>query len=336
MTIMTVPSRQEHRIGAVSSISGVPVPTLRVWEARYGAFQPRVSGGGHRQYTDDDVLRATLLRRLTAHGHAISSIAQLDAGQLNALLSQHSIEKAPAPGGVGTGQSVQVAVVGLAMAAQLSGLKFKHSFLPHQLQLSGISQDLEAALRSAAPAQPHVLVVQVNSLHALVQAALQRLIQETGAVQVIVCYRFGPEAVAQSLQQAGMVLRRGPLSDFELSDLLRSVLRVAPDVPQRQLAVSAAIPPRKYDDTTLARMASISTNVLCECPRHVSELISQLVSFEEYSRECLNKNPEDAHLHAYLRSVSGSARALFEQALEKVALHEGLDLGGTEALPLVE
>jgi hypothetical protein len=76
----------------------------------------------------------------------------------------------------------------------------------------------------------------------------------------------------------------------------------------------------------LMRAARISTNVLCECPKHVAEIIMQLASFEKYSHECLNKSNEDAHLHAYLSSVSGSARALFETALEIVAKHEGIDL----------
>jgi hypothetical protein len=51
-----------------------------------------------------------------------------------------------------------------------------------------------------------------------------------------------------------------------------------------------------------------------------------LASFEAYSQECLNKNTEDAHLHSYLRAISGSARSLFENALEKIAQHEGIDL----------
>ena len=104
------------------------------------------------------------------------------------------------------------------------------------------------------------------------------------------------------------------------------------DAPQAkvQTGLGATIPPRKYDDATLARMASISTNMLCECPRHVAEIIAQLVSFEQYSQECLNKTTEDAHLHAYLHSVSGSARALFEHALQMVAEHEGLMLQSAE------
>jgi MerR family transcriptional regulator, light-induced transcriptional regulator len=122
------------------------------------------------------------------------------------------------------------------------------------------------------------------------------------------------------------VVRREPVSDYELADLIGAAMLM--DVPQAigQASVGATIPPRKYDDATLAHMAGISTNVLCECPRHVAEIIAQLVSFEQYSQECLNKSTEDAHLHAYLHSVSGSARALFESALQRVAEHEGLVL----------
>ena len=51
-----------------------------------------------------------------------------------------------------------------------------------------------------------------------------------------------------------------------------------------------------------------------------------LNSFETYSQDCLSKSTEDARLHAYLTAVSGSARAMFEQALERVAAHENIDL----------
>jgi hypothetical protein len=93
-----------------------------------------------------------------------------------------------------------------------------------------------------------------------------------------------------------------------------------------RLTPGTLIPNRKYDDIELMRVARISSNVLCECPKHVAEIITLLASFEQYSRECLNKSKEDAHLHSYLSTVSGSARALFESALEMVAKHEGIQL----------
>ena len=58
----------------------------------------------------------------------------------------------------------------------------------------------------------------------------------------------------------------------------------------------------------------------------MAELISQLASFEQYSQECLNNSVQDAHLHAQLSAISGSARSLFERALEMVAQHEGIAL----------
>jgi hypothetical protein len=131
----------------------------------------------------------------------------------------------------------------------------------------------------------------------------------------------------------GLLVRREPLSDYELSDLISSVLLVDTAHSMGAAGPAALIPARKYSDETLARVAGISTNILCECPRHVAELIAQLASFEQYSQECLNSSTEDAHLHAYLRSISGSARALFERALEMVAEHEGISL--TDAAPVV-
>jgi DNA-binding transcriptional MerR regulator len=318
-----------HRIGAVAALSGVPVPTLRVWEVRYGTFSPRMTAGGQRIYNDEDVLRATLLKRLTEHGHSISSIASHDAAKLNTLLQQQDTTQRLASIKHAQRQSLNVAVVGVALAARLASQKFKQIFSSAVLHTSAVYEDLDAALTQAPSDAPDFLLVQVNAVHAIVQAQLHRLISHSShrpAPQVIVLYRFGQEHVAQSMKRSGMVVRREPVSDYELADLFRSSLLL--DAPQamEQTGLGATIPPRKYTDATLARMAATSTNILCECPRHVAEIITQLVSFEKYSQDCLNKSTEDAHLHAYLHSVSGSARALFEHALQMVADHEGLKL----------
>mgnify|MGYP000051735889 CR=1 FL=1 len=49
-----------HKIGAVSTLSGVPTPTLRIWEARYQCFSPLKTASRHRLYSDDDVLKAQI------------------------------------------------------------------------------------------------------------------------------------------------------------------------------------------------------------------------------------------------------------------------------------
>lgn len=319
-----------HRIGAISALSGVPVSTLRVWEARYATFSPHLSEGGQRLYGDEDVLRATLLKRLTEQGHAISSIANLDATKLNALLQQQNAAQRREVAQDAELQTVNAAVVGLPLAARLASKKFKTIFSTNALQVTDIYPDMDAALAGTLTHQPQFLLARVNSLHTLAQVDLHRLIDRNNIPQVIVLYHFGQEQVVESMKRAGMVVRREPVSDYELAELIRSSLLV--DAPKAigQPGLGVTIPARKYDDATLARMAGISTNMLCECPRHVAEIISQLVSFEQYSQECLNKSTEDAHLHSYLHSVSGSARALFEHALQMVAEHEGLVLSVTE------
>ena len=53
-----------------------------------------------------------------------------------------------------------------------------------------------------------------------------------------------------------------------------------------------------------------------------------LSAFERYSFECADRSPADAVLHRHLQRVAGSARALFEDALVRLARAEGMALPG--------
>jgi DNA-binding transcriptional MerR regulator len=313
-----------HRIGAISALSGVPVSTLRIWETLHGAFAPAKSEGRHRLYTDEDALRASLIRQLTACGHSISTLAPLQATQLNALLQQqrHAGLRSRPPAAAQT--PVTVAVVGIGMAARItSGQSTGHGT---SIQITEILEDLEEATQAPMSSRPQVLLVRVNSLHVLAGQDLQRLVQAHPFQQAIVLYNFGQEPVIEGLKLAGIKVRREPVSNGELNELINSVLWLDHSREASEVQRSGLVPARKYSDETLQRVASSPNKVLCECPRHVAELIAQLASFEQYSQECLNKSAEDAHLHAYLSSVSGSARALFEKALDMLAEHENLSL----------
>lgn len=325
MTLTMPHPASQHRIGAVSALSGVPVSTLRVWETRHSAFAPAKSEGRHRLYSDEDVLRASLIKQLTEAGHSISTLAQRSVTELNDLLGQQRIahrQQRPAPAPQAT---VTLAVVGVGMAARVASWRNADSWPGHTLQITDILEDLEAATQ-ADLTRAQVLLVRLNSLHVLAGAEIQRLVQANRFQQAIVLYNFGQEQVVASLKLAGIKVRREPLSNAELGELINSVLWMDHVQEVSDVQRSGLVPPRKYSDETLQRVASISSQVLCECPRHVAELITQLASFEQYSQECLSRSAEDAHLHAYLSSVSGSARALFEKALEMVAQYENIPL----------
>ena len=315
-----------HKIGAVSSLSGVPTPTLRIWEARYQCFSPIKTASRHRLYSEDDVLKATLIKRLTEQGHSVRQIAQSSLQELNQLLPQH---QGLGRHSGGTGRSTPTAtvvIVGLPLASRVESKKFTAQMAPTQLRITDIFGTLEDMQQAKLQEQPELLLIQCNSLHAGVQVDIRRLADKSQASHVIVLYSFGQAPVIESLKQWGMIVRREPLAETELSELMLATLRVDLPTPTHRSAEHAAIPPRKYDDMTLLRVSGISTQVLCECPQHVAELITQLARFEQYSLDCLNKSSEDARIHAHLSAISGTARALFEDALEMVAQHEGIDL----------
>ncbi|NNF15460.1 MAG: MerR family transcriptional regulator, partial [Gammaproteobacteria bacterium] len=77
----------------------------------------------------------------------------------------------------------------------------------------------------------------------------------------------------------------------------------------------------------LGRLAAVQSTVECECPHHLVELVDSLTVFEEYSAHCESRNNEDAALHAYLHRITAQARALIEEALDRVVQAEGLDPG---------
>lgn len=314
-----------HKIGAVSTLSGVPTPTLRIWEARYQSFTPQKTASRHRLYSDDDVLKATLMKRLTDQGHSVGQIAQCNLQELNQLLQQHQSKGRHALSPTRE-PSATVAIVGTALASRIEAARFAQQMAPTTLHITDIFGTVDDMLQGQLHASPDLLLVQCHSLHAGVQVDIRRLVEKSQAAHTIVLYSFGQAPVIESLQQWGMVVRREPLPESELGELIQASLRTDLPTASQKSPSTTVIPPRKYDDMALLHVAGISTEILCECPKHVAELITQLARFEQYSLDCLNKSADDARIHAHLSAISGTARAMFEDALEMVAQHEGIDL----------
>ena len=186
------------------------------------------------------------------------------------------------------------------MANRIESKKFAAGLKQNTLKVTNVLADLAIATEAVLAEPSQVLLIKGNTLQTDVHRTIQALIQKHQFAQTIVIYNFAPEAVIEAMKFAGLIVRREPISDSELAELILSVLFVDQARAQEFGTSGAVISSRKYSDETLARVAGISTQVLCECPRHVAELIAQLASFEEYSQECLNKNADDAHLSRLL------------------------------------
>lgn len=72
-------------IGAVERDTGLSKDTLRVWERRYGFPRPERDAFGERTYSQDQVDRLRLIRRLIDAGHRPGRIVRMPEGELQAL-----------------------------------------------------------------------------------------------------------------------------------------------------------------------------------------------------------------------------------------------------------
>ena len=93
--------------------------------------------------------------------------------------------------------------------------------------------------------------------------------------------------------------------------------------PTPHTTLPGRVEPRRFDDAELTALMELPPGLACECPRHVAELLMQLASFEAYTAGCIREGSDDAALHDYLEQIAGTARVLFESALERVALGGG-------------
>ncbi len=71
-----------YRIGTFARLTGVTTHAIRIWERRYRALSPSRTPGGARLYTDADVQRLRLVKKLLERGYTISAVATLDMAEL--------------------------------------------------------------------------------------------------------------------------------------------------------------------------------------------------------------------------------------------------------------
>jgi MerR family transcriptional regulator, light-induced transcriptional regulator len=318
------PHQKLHRSGAVAHMLDMPVATLRVWERRYGLTQPELSPGGQRLYSAHDVHRLALVKQLTDLGHAIGSLAALELPQLQRVAAMHASAQATTRQGSGSlpARVWRLAVVGSPLSTRLQRPALLRRLGPGVMLLGPFDTAAQAGA-ALTGADLDALLFQEPHLHEGWLAAINAAAPALASVPKAVLYGFAADPVCEALATAGAVLLREPQPDVVVAQWLHSLSAA----PTATLAPpSQVVPPRRWDDATLAHVIGLSSTVACECPRHVAELLLQLLHFEAYSAECERRSTADAHLHAHLRQTAAASRALFETALEQVALHEGLVL----------
>ncbi len=87
-----------HSIKAVSKRSGLSPHLIRMWERRYGVVEPDRTDSNRRVYSDDDIYRLTLLKRVVDEGgESIGNIANLPNDELERIIQAASEGSSPVP-----------------------------------------------------------------------------------------------------------------------------------------------------------------------------------------------------------------------------------------------
>jgi len=309
-----------YRIGAVSRLTGISADTLRIWERRYNLVEPQRTEKGGRLYTQEDVSRLTMIKALVDQGHAISTVANLDARELNARLARAQPHNLPE---LGSGRH-DVCVVGQALTVRANNTPG----MPEGLELAGTYTDLEAFLEDDTCCDTLVIEFPFLNRDTVRQLQAPELVRRAG--QIIVVYAFSPSNILRQLERLQIIVERAPIAIDHLWQLCAGAmpkqLDWTPTEFQPDQVTNEIAPKRLFSAQQLAALSQITTTLKCECPNHMSSIIETLVAFEQYSTQCENETRQDAALHSYLHVMTAKARWIMEVALEKLAEVEQIDV----------
>ncbi len=100
-------SAVRHPIKVVAQRTGLSPHLIRVWEKRYATIRPERSGGNQRLYSDTDIERLALLKRVVDAGHSIRTVASLETSQLRNLADSVSRPAVIFPSGADAGPAMR-------------------------------------------------------------------------------------------------------------------------------------------------------------------------------------------------------------------------------------
>lgn len=327
MSTKKISSEHQYGIGAVARLTGLTDHTIRVWERRYGAVIAKRAANGRRQYTAEDVEKLGLLKHLTDDGISISHIANDSLDELRERARSISgMPDAPVP------DRIRVAVLGDYLPNHLRNTTA--DLAPLEILVANSSR--ERFLADLGRHAPDVLIIETPILDRDTTNKVTRLMTDCGASGGVVVYNFGASPDVDRARDSRLVVARAPVDFDEIRQAVIRAMTRPPGKKTRPVAAkqsvmpaewqfSGPVEPRRFDQQQLARLASASTAIDCECPHHLAQLVSDLSAFEIYSANCANRNDDDAALHRYLHQTTAQARALIEIALEKVAEAEEID-----------
>ncbi|MFK7830422.1 MAG: MerR family transcriptional regulator [Congregibacter sp.] len=310
--------RPLYGIGTVARLTGLKPDTLRVWERRYGLGSSHKSQTGRRQYTQSDLEHLQLVAALVSDGARIGEIAGSERKTLQMLIKQRGLR-----GRDSAAKSKPRAVfIGVNLCNWLDRHQGCISNVDARLARAELAELDESAVASAETAD--VIVIECASLSSSNMDRLRALQSEDGKRRVIVAYQFGNTHWLEELESLGMVSMEFPPDPGKLAfEIARTAVESEVQIGEHNLGDIMVGKPRQFSAAELTAAANLEGTLDCECPRHISELITALANFEDYSASCSVDNWHEAAVHSCIYAYAGQARHLMEKSLQAVLEERG-------------
>jgi DNA-binding transcriptional MerR regulator len=315
-------SEPTFTIGAVARLTGISVDTLRVWERRYEGLAPARTSTNRRRYGEKDIRRLTLIKQLLDQGHSVGAVAHLSEAALREHLNLFVEPDRPPEPPAGP---VPVVLFGETLPFLMKGWA---NDLP-ELEIVGSYAVYAEFEKAALGRKAAVLVAEWMTLQFAGIDRLHALMQRVAAGRALAVYGFARREDLEHARKLGISTLKAPVSASTLAAACAGghSARGAVALP----AAVGEIPPRRFDNETLGRLANLQSRLRCECPHHLTDLLYRLNAFEAYSLDCENRDERDADLHARLFRATAQARSLIEAALAHLIKVEAIEL---EKIPL--
>ncbi len=297
-----------YRIGTVAKLTGIAVERLRAWERRYD-LAPASKIGKTRFYSSEQVGWLKSVKALIDQGQPISSLVDLNQAQLDARLTTERKVRTRT-------ESARVALIGTSLLL----LEQEQQDAP-RLSVISRSVNVDAYLElygdePAAELTPDVILVQVP---VLTITPLEQLQDTAPDAQMLVFYEFARPTHLQAATAQQFELLSWPQSWSSIEQAAANVCGLP--------LLSAQSAQRRFTDEELVAIAGSSSDPH-QCPRHLTEMITRLNAFAEFtaalaaaSETAATQAPSTAArpgraLYHRLHTNSTQARATLEQALE--------------------
>ena len=310
-----------YKIGAVSKITGINIPTLRVWENKFKIVEPSRINGTQRGYTKNDLDKLCIVKALIETGDSISTLSGLDISALESRLEENLNQKSnyvPSE----TKNNITAIVVGTMVPNLDNPIQALPSIrIVKRFELSDFSED-EGIIEDNAD----ILIFETPTLHVKTVTWVKNIMTQSSFSKSIILYRFGSaDGVKAVNREENINILRQPANSNDIQ--MMCAFAINGQIKQKEVVIKNSIKKKAvvdipdfepFSDKELWEISVMANPIHCECPKHLSSIITSLRGFEKYSADCEELSAKDRILHEELEKHSVEARIIMEKALRKV------------------